>query len=152
MIKIRIAVLVFLMLAVISLKAEDSINTQKRADIISFLSASGSGEMLMNVAEQIVKVFKDNYPDVPEKVWEDCKDAINTSELIELLVPIYDRNFTHVEIKEMIKFYHTPVGKKLVKSTPQIIEESYRIGEQWGKDKSQTILDRLKKDGYIQDK
>ena len=37
----------------------------------------------------------------------------NTDKLIELLVPIYEKHFSHEEIREMIKFQKSKTGKKI---------------------------------------
>ncbi len=44
-----------------------------------------------------------------------------TSKLLnEDMVGIYDKNFTHGEIKDLIKFYESPTGKKMVEKTPEL--------------------------------
>lgn len=35
-------------------------------------------------------------------------------------VKVYDKNFTPSEIKDLIKFYESPTGKKLLKVTPEL--------------------------------
>ena len=41
------------------------------------------------------------------------------SKLREGLIPVYDKAFTHDEIKELVSFAESPVGRKLVKSDPE---------------------------------
>ena len=44
-----------------------------------------------------------------------------TSKLInEELVGIYSQHFTHEEIKDLIKFYESPTGKKMIEKTPEV--------------------------------
>lgn len=47
--------------------------------------------------------------------------------LREAIYPLYDKIFTEQEIKDMILFYKTPTGKKLVRSLPELMSESNRI-------------------------
>lgn len=36
---------------------------------------------------------------------------------------IYEKHFTHDEIKDLIKFYESPTGKKLLEKTPEISKD-----------------------------
>lgn len=51
--------------------------------------------------------------------------------LVEALVPVYDRHFSLEEIEGMIAFMETPVGKKMVAETPQLMVESMEAGRKW---------------------
>ena len=41
----------------------------------------------------------------------------------EDMVRIYSEKFTHEEIKELIKFYESPVGKKIIEKMPEMSTE-----------------------------
>lgn len=38
----------------------------------------------------------------------------------EEMLSIYDKHFTHEEIKDLIRFYESPTGKKMLEKTPEI--------------------------------
>jgi uncharacterized protein len=48
--------------------------------------------------------------------------------LINAIIPIYQRHLTKTDIEEMIRFYSSPVGQKLLREQPQIIQESMQAG------------------------
>jgi hypothetical protein len=48
-------------------------------------------------------------------------------------------------LKEIIKFYESPVGKKLVKSQPLIMKESFQIGIKWGQGVAKRVMGKIKK-------
>ena len=52
-------------------------------------------------------------------------EAKNLSKKVvnEEMVKIYDKHFTHEEIKDMIKFYKSPTGKKMLEKTPEMTSE-----------------------------
>jgi hypothetical protein len=54
------------------------------------------------------------------------------SELGALLIPIYDRHFTADELRELLAFYRTPIGHKLLAEQPAIAQEAMAAGQQWG--------------------
>jgi len=59
--------------------------------------------------------------------------AINTKELVNLIVPIYDRHFSEQDVDDMLAFYRSPVGQHFIKALPQVTAESQKAGEEWGK-------------------
>ena len=55
---------------------------------------------------------------------------INYGELVEkVAIEIYHRHFTVDEVKDLIVFYKTPTGQKLIKLLPQITAEMMSGGE-----------------------
>ena len=51
---------------------------------------------------------------------------------VKMMIPIYNKYFTHNEIRELIRFYESSIGKKLLEVTSGINQDSYTAGEQWG--------------------
>jgi hypothetical protein len=49
------------------------------------------------------------------------------SELMEDAIPLYARHFTAAELREMLAFYKTPVGKKAIRELPQVMTEMMAI-------------------------
>ena len=62
----------------------------------------------------------------------------------ERLATIWDKAFTHEEIKQLIRFYQSPLGKKLVAATPLLTRETRAIGKHWGKAIEPLIADRVR--------
>lgn len=51
-------------------------------------------------------------------------ERIDVSALIErVYVPLYDANFSTQELEQMVAFYRTPTGRKLVKVLPRVHQE-----------------------------
>jgi hypothetical protein len=61
---------------------------------------------------------------IPENKRGEIQALINVDELIEAIVPIYEKNFSVKELQELILFYEGDLGKKLIKVTPQISLEA----------------------------
>jgi len=61
-----------------------------------------------------------------------------------LMIPIYQKHFTEAEIQAINDFYQTPAGKKLIKEMPDIMQESFVIGQQWGQDIAQKMVTKYK--------
>ena len=58
---------------------------------------------------------------------DDIVDA-QLDDLLNAIIPIYQRHLTKTDIEEMIRFYSSPVGQKLLREQPQIIQESMQAG------------------------
>ena len=56
-----------------------------------------------------------------------------------------DKYFTHDDIKGLLSFYQTELGKKTIKVLPQIVQHSWKAGQLWGQSLAPLIQERLKK-------
>jgi uncharacterized protein len=117
--------------------------TAKQKDIRHLLQITGSGELGAQVMTQMMGSMKKSFPNVPEKFWSDFMKEVHTDELVDLIVPVYDRNLTHDDVKQLIHFYETPTGKKFVSVLPKITQESMVVGEKWGRDLAQKVVKKM---------
>jgi uncharacterized protein len=117
--------------------------TQKQKDIRKLLKITGSGELGTQVMGQMIGNMKKAMPQVPEKFWADFMREVHTDELVDLIVPVYDRNLTHDDVKELIRFYESPTGKKFVSVLPKITQESMVVGEKWGRELAMKVMTKL---------
>ena len=68
---------------------------------------------------------------------------------MELMIPVYDAHFSAADIGELIKFYESPIGRKLVKEQPLMVSESMKAGQKWGFELGMKVAQELKEQGYI---
>jgi|SRR5688572_17999836 len=116
----------------------------KADDIRKLLVMTGSAQLGAQVMAQLMQSMKKAMPNVPERFWADFQKEVRTDELIDLIVPVYDRHLSHDDVKALIKFYETPSGKKFVSVLPQITQESMAAGENWGRGLAERVISRLK--------
>ncbi len=80
-----------------------------------------------------------------------AKVQARKSDLIDMTAPLYAEKFTVAELKEIGSFYKTPIGQKLLKTQPEIMQRSMQMGMVWGQQLGQEIereaRDELKKRG-----
>jgi uncharacterized protein len=53
-------------------------------------------------------------------------------ELVQPTLRIYAGSFTQAEMEELMAFYATPIGRKVLAVTPQITQQSTALGLAWG--------------------
>jgi hypothetical protein len=117
--------------------------TQKQKDIRKLLKITGSGELGTQVMGQMIGNMKKAMPQVPEKFWSDFMKEVHTDELVDLIVPVYDRNLSQGDVTELIRFYESPTGKKFVSVLPKITQESMGVGEKWGRELAMKVMLKL---------
>ena len=123
----------------------------KQADIKKLLGITGASNTGLRVFSQVIGMFQRAHSDVPEAVWIEMvseAEAEVDGFVMEMLVPIYDKHLTHADIKSLIAFYETPVGRKLLAVMPQMHQESRTAGEIWGRQFARTVQERLAEKGY----
>ena len=96
--------------------------------------------------------IKQQLPNVPA----DALDAIQAEvektaldDLITMMAPVYEKQLTKTDLEEIIKFYETPIGKKLAAAKPLIMQGSRQIGQQWGQQVVMKIQKMLQDKGYL---
>lgn len=56
--------------------------------------------------------------------FEKFQSKMKTDDLMDLMVPIYDKYLTKDDINGLAQFYQTPLGKKMISVLPQLVIET----------------------------
>ena len=108
---------------------EIGMSAQKAKLIAALIETSGvRHNMEQNLRQVIAKVPE-------EQRWE-YEELFNVDEIIERLIPVYDKHYSEEELREIIQFYESPVGQKIFKVTPQIMKESIGVSVQYFQEKA----------------
>lgn len=103
--------------------AQDAFKT----DVLKVIQQSGAAAPMQMAKQQIME----NIPLAKRADFGKEFDATLPS-LYEEIAKIYMQVYTHEDVKEMIKFYDSPVGKKIASSTGEITAKSQVAGQEWG--------------------
>jgi hypothetical protein len=117
----------------------------KQRDIRKLLKITGAGQMGMDAIDQMLVLQRQANPEIPEQFWIEFRKEISANGLTDLIIPSYEKYFTHEDIKDLIDFYESPVGRKMLENQPQLVAESKLAGQQWGSDVAQRVMARLEK-------
>jgi hypothetical protein len=120
----------------------------KRQDIIKLLDVSNTKLQAAQMFDLMLPNLKLMAPDAPLTFWTMFKLKLDIDSFVNLFIPVYDKYFSHGDIKELIQFYESPIGQKLLDVTPLITQESYHIGEEWGQKLFLDVLNELSRQGY----
>lgn len=64
--------------------------------------------------------------------------------LYSVLAPIYEKHFNLIELNQLVTFYQSPLGQKLVRISPELLTESLDLGQQWGLSLVPEIVSRVR--------
>lgn len=98
------------------------------------------------VAQQMVAMFKQQTPDTPDSFWDGfqkkCEEKF-VSKMAEICAPIYQKYLTLDDLKQIIVFYESPIGKKLGATMPAIKAESIQLGQKLGMEIAKELQQEL---------
>lgn len=117
--------------------------TQKTDDIRKLLTITGSAKIGTQVLSQMFQSFRASMPQ-SEKFFQEFEKEINPDELFNLIVPIYAKYLTHDDVKELIRFYESPIGKKFIGIQPQMAQDIMAASQIWAKEISEKVIKKLK--------
>jgi protein TonB len=123
---------------------------EKIADIRRLLELNGSKATRVKMFELVLeRLHAQARPDTPASFWDALLEELNTEPLDETVVLLYDKYFTQDEIREFIRFYETPAGRKLAATAPVIIQDSMQQFAGRGPALIQKAMERLRTSGYL---
>ncbi|MFN0201948.1 MAG: DUF2059 domain-containing protein [Bacteroidia bacterium] len=117
-----------------------------------YFKASGSEETFKAALKSMTQYYRENesLAEVSIEVWDELEKEMlkEMDDLYDKLTEIYSKHFTEEELNKVIEFYESPIGKKMIKENPQIIQESMEAGKVWGEKIGKEIGTKLAKKGY----
>ncbi|HLF22319.1 MAG TPA: DUF2059 domain-containing protein, partial [Burkholderiales bacterium] len=113
--------------------------------------------LIAGVVEQAKLLFLQQNPglskdvnEIASKMRNDLAPRLN--ELRGEVARIYAARFNEQELKDLLAFYKSPVGKKYVEQQPQIADASLRFAQNWANKLSDEVIAKmrveLKKKGH----
>lgn len=106
-----------------------------KADVKKLLQLSGANNQMEMARKQVASM-------VPA----DKKEAFN-KDFDEVLKPVIEKQekfylteFTHEEVKQIIKFYESPIGKKMAEKAVKLAESSIADSQELGMQMQEIIM------------
>ena len=70
-------------------------------------------------------------------------EDLDRQAMMDEFAQLYESEFTPDEIEEMIQFYQTPLGQKMLRKTPLLTKRGAEIGMKAGQEKQHLLMQRL---------
>lgn len=98
-----------------------------KADVLKVLKASGSAAQMEIAKEQVMN-------NIPESKRADFSKDFDASlpSLYDKMAKVYMEIYTHDDIKKMLEFYNSPVGKKIAEKASELTKKNMAASQEWG--------------------
>ena len=100
-----------------------------------FMEVSGSKTTLKAQFPLIMNNFRIMLEGISDDVFAKIEakfQVVFLKRAVELYAPFYERYYTLEDIKGLIAFYETELGRKVARTTPSLSTDLYKAGEQLG--------------------
>jgi hypothetical protein len=111
-----------------------------KAEVLKLISISGADAQIMIVKPQILNM-------IPEGKKESFSKEFDASipSLHNKMAEIYMQIYTPEDIKGMIAFYESPIGKKMNEKAGELGQKSLQAGQEWGLE-LQRLMEKYKEE------
>jgi uncharacterized protein len=91
-------------------------------------------DQALQVMEQQIPAQRAANPRVPAEFWDRFLEQARArrGELEDGYAALYDRHFTTADIRQLLAFYDTPVGRRFLEVQPMLMREGIALGQEWG--------------------
>lgn len=139
-----------------------AITQEKERDIQRLMKLLDVSAMPEQMAEMLVinviAQERKKYPNMSAKVEHSISSIIRNivlkqaPELFKMVAPLYDKYYTHSEIRQLIEFFDSPIGRKYSAVLQPMMQDMIPVAQKWG-DKfgpvaAMEVEKELKKLGY----
>lgn len=126
-----------------------------RAVALEIVRATGTdtlGTMMARfMSEQMVQQMRHDMPGLDDSTAAIVKEeyvsvfADSQPGFVMQIVQLYARHFNEAEMRDLLTFYRSPVGIKMVHEMPEIMRESVLVGQALGEHLAPIAVERVQK-------
>ena len=151
-------VLALLLIVPVRAQSPDADSEAAAKELVSVIKVSDQFKTLLPlIFKQLKPAIVQNRADVERDydalvpILQDRMMA-RISELEGSIVTVYASNFSASELRDLIAFYKTPTGQKLLAKTPVIAQQTMAVGRKFGEvagvEAQHEMVDELRKKGH----
>jgi hypothetical protein len=119
------------------------------------LEIKGAQNMLGPIVPGVVETAKNSLMQANPNLVKDINEvatqlrtemAPRSSEVIQNFVVLYAQRFTEAELKQIVAFYRSPVGKKLLTDEPSVMDDGFKQAQSWADRFSEQVVARFREE------
>ena len=117
------------------------------------IQVKGGGAMFEPVIPGVVETTKNSLLPTNPNLSRDLNEVslqlrkefeTKKAELVYEVAIVYAKHFTEQELKELVTFYRSPLGLKMLKEEPVAVEESLKRAQDWSIEFSEVVMGRFR--------
>ncbi len=123
------------------------------ADIRKLMEVAGLKQLfaqqmsqMSNMMTQLLRSNKSIPPQAIDEFNKRFQKDFTVEAVINMAVPIYAKNFTDSEIKQVIAYQMSPIGRKVSSAMPNVMKEMTEKGQERGSELGRQIMMDLSKE------
>ena len=115
-------------------RSDGAADTAKIALIRQVIAATRAADQAVLAMETGLPAQRAANPRIPAVFWDRFAERGRTrrGEFVELLVPVYDQRFSPAELRDLLAFYQSPLGRRLLEVQPDLTRDAMLAGQKWG--------------------
>jgi hypothetical protein len=114
-------------------------------DIRKFLKLTNVAELSFADIKNNIELQSRANSDVPAEFWKELLNKLKPQEFVERMVPIYEKHFSHEEIKAWIAFFESPHGQSFLKNQVVVLQECSGVGQAYVDEVAAPLLKKWEK-------
>lgn len=145
-------------LSVVGLSHAQDAGAPSREEVLKFLDVLRIRPQLAQYFEGVAKQaklgaeegFKQKIPDATpaqlaqvDQFAEGLFKEMPIDEMIDAMVPIYQKHLTKEDLSAILAFYSSPVGQKLQREQPAMMQEGMQVGGEIGRRRLTTMMQKM---------
>lgn len=107
------------------------------------VEVTGAAKMGSQVLAQMIPALRQAVPDAPADFWAEFSAEVKPDEIMDRVIPIYAKHFSLEELEQLLVFYRSPLGQKVIGEMPAVVSESMTVGQEWGRQIGERAIRKL---------
>ena len=122
------------------------IDPVKEAEIRKMIEETGTVKAMDQIKGRMITMLKAQHSELPAEFWERMQTEMKMDELVEKLIPIYNKYYTLEDVKAINAFYESPVGRHMTEVRPLLSADSMQVGQVWGRELGRKLMEEIQKE------
>tara|TARA_R110002073_G_scaffold41124_3_gene116475 strand:+ start:67 stop:444 length:378 start_codon:yes stop_codon:yes gene_type:complete len=111
----------------VATQAQEQDNSEFKKETVEFIKLTGAGAAFEQAIAQIGTMVSEENKEAYTKEANGTLDG-----LYEKMAELYMAEFTQDEVRELVAFYNTDLGKKLAEKQLGLTQKAMMFGQSWG--------------------
>jgi hypothetical protein len=115
------------------------------------LLVTNAAELTVQTMTAALTAQRQASPQVPGALFDSllARAKSQTGVLIERLIPSFTEVYTLEELRELLAFYESPIGRRMIELQPVVMAKTMEIGQNWGMEIGNSVTQEFIRSGRL---
>ena len=116
-------------------------HAEKIKALRKMIALTGGSKVVNQLLDAMAAKFTDPKQ---QQMFLEFRKQMDIQQIYDIMIPSYDKYLTLADVREITRFYESPVGKKLIDAQPQIMADSVPRIVEWSQQMHKKLLEKMK--------